>query len=41
MEALDDGFLTLHSFEVVAVPEPATVVVVGIGLLALVVRLRR
>jgi len=41
MEALDDGFLTLHSFEVVAVPEPATFLSIGIGLLALAMRLRK
>ncbi len=41
MEALDDGLLTLHSFEVVAVPEPATFLTVGIGLLAVIMRRRK
>jgi len=41
IEALDDGFLTLHSFEVVAVPEPATVLVIGCGLFGLAARRRR
>lgn len=42
IEGLDDGFLTLHSFEVVAVPEPASAVALscGLGLLA-VLRRRR
>ena len=40
IEGLDDGFLTIHSFEVVAVPEPSTVLVIVCGMV-LLARFRR
>lgn len=39
IESLDDGFLTIHSFDLVAVPEPNTVA--GVGLLSLLLLFRR
>ena len=41
IEGLDQGFLTIHEWEVVAVPEPSAFVAVGIGLAALALRRRR
>lgn len=41
IEGLDQGFLTIHEFEVLPIPEPATFVAIGLGLAALTLRLRR
>ncbi|MDQ2985345.1 MAG: PEP-CTERM sorting domain-containing protein [Armatimonadota bacterium] len=38
IEALDSGFLTLSQFEIVAVPEPATIIVIGVGIALLLKR---
>jgi hypothetical protein len=41
IEGLDQAFLTIHEWEVVAVPEPAQLIVLAVGLATITLRFRR